>query len=191
MPLFVPAYHTLTCPVVSSAALLFRTAHADIMLDLGATAGWGAGGRVPEQSRREHIQGPIRVSSRDMTSANSPRPSAALAQTAATLCLDNKANDVVILDLDGVTEMTDFFVIASGTSDTHVRSIAEHVMEGMKKAGRGRASCRRPGAGSLGALDFVDFVVHIFHPTLRAFYQLERLWGDAAVVAVASQGALR
>ncbi len=126
-----------------------------------------------------------------MTSANSPRPSAALAQTAATLCLDNKANDVVILDLDGVTEMTDFFVIASGTSDTHVRSIAEHVMEGMKKRGAAAHHVEGLAQGRWVLIDFVDFVVHIFHPTLRAFYQLERLWGDADVVAVAPQGVVR
>jgi ribosome-associated protein len=126
-----------------------------------------------------------------MMSANSSRPSTALAQTAATLCLDNKANDVVILDLDGVTEMTDFFVIASGTSDTHVRSIAEHVMEGMKKRGAAAHHVEGLAQGRWVLIDFVDFVVHIFHPTLRAFYQLERLWGDAAVVAVASQGVVR
>ena len=54
---------------------------------------------------------------------------------AAQLCLDMKANDVVVLNLAGVTDMTDYFVIASGTSDTHVRSIGEHVIAEMKKAG--------------------------------------------------------
>ena len=58
-----------------------------------------------------------------------------LAQRAAALCLDLKANDVVVLDVRGVTDMTDYFVIASGTSDTHVRSIAEHVLEELRKEG--------------------------------------------------------
>ena len=123
-----------------------------------------------------------------MTSANSTRPSAALAQMSAALCLDNKANEVVILDLEGVSDMTDYFVIASGTSDTHVRSIAEHVMEEMKHRGTAAHHVEGLNQGRWVLIDFVDFVVHVFHPTLRAFYQLERLWGDAAVVAVAQQG---
>ena len=70
-----------------------------------------------------------------MTSSSATRPRLAAAQTAAALCLDLKANDVVILDLEGVSDMTDCFVIASGSSDTHVRAIAEHVAEEMKKRG--------------------------------------------------------
>jgi len=124
-----------------------------------------------------------------MTSVTSPRPGVALAQAVAALCLDNKANDVVILDLSGVSDMTDCFVIASGTSDTHVRSIAEHVMEEMKKRGTAAHHVEGLNQGRWVLIDFVDVVVHVFHPTLRSFYQLERLWGDAAVVTVA-QGAV-
>lgn len=124
-----------------------------------------------------------------MTSATGPRPSASWAQTAAALCLDLKANDVVILDLSGVSDVTDCFVIASGTSDAHVRSIAEHVMEGMKRRGLAAHHVEGLQQGRWVLIDFVDFVVHVFHPTLRSFYQLERLWGDATVVAVAQQGA--
>ena len=113
----------------------------------------------------------------------------AAAQTAAALCLDLKANDVVILDLDGVTDMTDCFVIASGSSDTHVRAIAEHVAAEMKKRGYPPHHIEGTTQGRWALVDFVDFVVHVFHPTLRSFYQLERLWGDAAVVAVSPQGA--
>jgi ribosome-associated protein len=125
--------------------------------------------------------------------ASSPAPSPApadLAQRAAAICLDFKANDVVVLDLKGVTDMTDYFVIASGTSDTHVRSIAERLMEQMKKAGWAANHVEGLAQGRWVLLDFVDFVVHIFHPTLRDFYQLERLWSDAAVVTVDQQGAL-
>lgn len=126
-----------------------------------------------------------------MTSASSSRPSAslALAQTAATLCLDLKAHDVVILDLQPVSDVTDCFVIASGTSDAHVRAIAEHVIEGMANRGVDAHHVEGMQQGRWVLVDFVDFVVHVFHPTLRSFYQLERLWGDAAVVTVAPQGA--
>jgi ribosome-associated protein len=112
------------------------------------------------------------------------------AHRAAALCLDLKANDVVILNLSGVTDMTDYFVIASGTSDTHVRAIAEHVMEQMKKEGVTVHHVEGLTQGRWVLLDYVDFVVHLFHPALRQFYQLERLWGDAEVVALDAQGAL-
>ena len=124
-----------------------------------------------------------------MISTSAERPSLTAAQAAAALCLDLKANDVVILDLEGVSDMTDCFVIASGSSDTHVRAIAEHVAEEMKKRGFEPHHLEGLTQGRWALVDFVDFVVHVFHPTLRSFYQLERLWGDAAVVAVAQQGA--
>jgi ribosome-associated protein len=104
------------------------------------------------------------------------------------VCVDNKAVDVVILDLAGATDMADFFVIASGTSDTHVRSTAEHVMETLKKEGQTAHHEEGVQQGRWVLLDFVDVVVHLFHPALRSYYQLERLWGDATAVPVASQG---
>ena len=116
------------------------------------------------------------------TSANA----LALAQRAAQIAIDNKAQDVVLLDLRGVTDMTDFFIIASGTSDTHVRSIGEHVLEDMKKEGTPAHHVEGLERGRWVLLDFVDFVVHVFHPTLRNFYQLERLWADAEQVPLES-----
>jgi ribosome-associated protein len=110
--------------------------------------------------------------------------SLAAAQRAAAVCVDVKANDVVILNLKGVSDMTDCFLIASGTSDTHVRSIAEHVMAELKKEGLRAHHVEGLSQGRWVLLDYVDFLVHIFHPTLRDFYQLERLWGDAEDVPV-------
>jgi ribosome-associated protein len=115
-------------------------------------------------------------------------PVAAQAQRAAALALDTKANDVVLLGLKGVTDLTDYFVIASGTSDTHVRSIAEHIEQELRKEGVTVAHVEGLTQGRWVLLDYVDFVVHVFHPTLRSFYQLERLWSDAEVVPVDQQG---
>lgn len=123
----------------------------------------------------------------------SPRPntsspaSAELAQRAATIALDNKANDVVVLSLKGVSDMTDFFVIASGTSDTHVRSLGENIQQGLKMDGAAAHHVEGLAQGRWVLLDYVDFVVHLFHPALRSFYQLERLWSDAQVVPVTAQ----
>jgi ribosome-associated protein len=118
----------------------------------------------------------------------STRPVAALAQRAAALCLDRKASDVVLLNLTGVTDMTDYFILASGTSDTHVRAVAQHVMEELEREGVTAHHVEGLNQGRWVLLDFVDFVVHVFHPSLRAFYQLERLWSDAEVVPVSGDG---
>jgi ribosome-associated protein len=112
------------------------------------------------------------------------RASATHARRAAAICVDHKANDVVLLDLAGITDMTDFFIIASGTSDTHVRSIAEYVKAEMAAAGVEVQASEGEVQGRWVVLDFMDFVVHVFHPSLRSFYQLERLWGDAPAVAL-------
>ncbi len=112
-----------------------------------------------------------------------------LVQRAAQACLEHKAANVVILDLRGVSDMTDFFVIASGTSDTHVRALGEHVMEALAEAGQRPHHQEGLTKGRWVLLDYVDFVVHLFHPSLREFYQLERLWGDAEEVAVGAQEA--
>src|SRR3989337_1494708 len=108
----------------------------------------------------------------------------AAAQRAAALCHDMKANDVVVLDLRKVTDMTDCFVIASGTSDTHVRSVGEHVIAELKKEGIQVHHVEGLEQGRWVLLDYVDFVVHLFHPTLRSFYQLERLWSDAEAIEI-------
>src|SRR5438552_18781662 len=88
-----------------------------------------------------------------------------LARKAAQICQENKAIDVTVLDLRKVTDMTDFFIVASGTSDTHVRSVAEHVKEEMKKGGSPVHHDEGHSQGRWVLLHFVDFVVHVFHPT--------------------------
>ncbi len=117
-------------------------------------------------------------------------PSLSLAQHAAARCLDLKAKDVVLLDLHGLSDATDFFLIASGTSDTHVRSIAGHVMDELRKAGARPHHVEGLAQGRWVLVDYVDVVLHVFHPAMRQFYQLERLWGDAAGVTLDVQGAV-
>ena len=112
-------------------------------------------------------------------------PSAAVVQRAAAILADNKAQDIVILSLAGVTDMTDFFVIASGTSDTHVRALGHHVVDALAKEGIKVHHEEGLTTGRWVLLDFVDFVVQLFHPTMRSFYQLERLWSDATVIPLA------
>lgn len=104
-------------------------------------------------------------------------------RAALTAIDDRKAKDIVALDLRGLTDATDFFVVASGTSDAHVRGLANAVLERLEALGIGAHHIEGLPAGRWILLDFVDFVVHLFHPEARAFYQLERLWGDAPALS--------
>ncbi|MDQ2669948.1 MAG: ribosome silencing factor [Gemmatimonadota bacterium] len=99
---------------------------------------------------------------------------------------DLKARDMVVLDLRGLNDATDFFVIASGTSDAHVRGIAENVIQRLGREGHDAHHVEGLTGGRWVLLDFVDFVVHLFHPETRSFYQLERLWSDAPELLVGS-----
>ncbi|HXE58718.1 MAG TPA: ribosome silencing factor [Gemmatimonadales bacterium] len=107
-------------------------------------------------------------------------------QLAVQAVEDLKGRQVVVLDLRGLSNATDYFVIASGTSDAHVRGIAEAVVERLDRRGHAAHHIEGLGAGRWVLLDFVDFVVHVFHPETRSFYQLERLWGDAPALVPGS-----
>ncbi len=98
---------------------------------------------------------------------------------AAELALERKAQGVVVLDLRGISSATDFFVIASGTSDVQVKAIAEHVVVELKKDEVRPSHVEGMNGGRWVLLDYIDFVIHVFHPQARDFYQLENLWGDA------------
>ena len=99
---------------------------------------------------------------------------------------DLKGNQLVVLDLRGLNDATDYFVIASGTSDAHVRGIAESVMEKLDRRGHHTHHVEGLNSGRWVLLDFVDFVIHLFHPETRSFYQLERLWHDAPELLISS-----
>ncbi len=101
---------------------------------------------------------------------------------AAELALDRKGRDLQILDLRGISSATDHFLIVSGTSDLHVRAVAEHIIEELKKDQVRPDHVEGLRGGRWVLIDYIDFVVHVFHPDARAFYQLERLWGDAPVL---------
>lgn len=98
---------------------------------------------------------------------------------AADLALERKAVDPVLLDLHGVSGATDYFLVVSGNSDVHVRSIAEHIMEELGREGSKPDHVEGLRGGRWVLIDYIDFVVHVFHPSARSFYQLETLWGDA------------
>jgi ribosome-associated protein len=107
-------------------------------------------------------------------------------QAAVNTLEAHKASEIVVLDLRNLGGATDFFVVASGTSDTHVRALANRVLEALAGDGHKPHHTEGLAAGRWVLLDYVDFVVHVFHPALREFYQLERLWGEAPSALIAS-----
>ena len=115
-----------------------------------------------------------------------PRPPAAAEALALVVeaCAARKAVDGVVLDLRHLSDAADWFVVVSGTSDTHVRAIAEHVLETLEERGVRAHHVEGLARGRWVLLDFFDLVVHVFHPSLREFYQLEGLWSDAPQRAI-------
>jgi ribosome-associated protein len=103
---------------------------------------------------------------------------------AVELCQDRKARQLMVLDLRGLSDATDFFLIASGDSELHVRAIYEHTVEGLATDGVRPAGIEGERVGRWVLVDYIDLVVHVFHPVVREFYQLERLWGDAPMMLV-------
>lgn len=118
-----------------------------------------------------------RVSSNTLTTDPAEFPAEVL--RAAELALERKAHDVLVLDLRGISTATDYFVIASGTSDVQVKAIADLIVDELKKDGVRPEHVEGVRGGRWVLLDYIDFVVHVFHPQARQFYQLENLWGDA------------
>ena len=101
------------------------------------------------------------------------------AKNIAKILDKKKAIDIVGIETKELTVMSDYFIIASGTSNTHVRALADEVDDEMKKLGvevdhiEGRAT-------GWFLLDYNDVLVHVFQPESRQYYNIERLWNDAA-----------
>lgn len=93
---------------------------------------------------------------------------------------DMKARDVVVLDVQAMTSITDTMVIASGTSDRHVRSLAENVIDQCKKQGQRPLGVEGLDGGEWVLVDLQDVLVHVMLPKIRDFYNLEKLWGASA-----------
>jgi ribosome-associated protein len=114
-------------------------------------------------------------------SATTEAIEAALAAAAAID--DKKGLDIALLDISELLVVTDVFVIASGTSNRHVRTLGDEV-EGQLKAELGRQPLRREGReySRWLLLDYGDLVIHVFDQETRDYYELERLWADAPVI---------
>lgn len=111
-----------------------------------------------------------------MTASPDPNERARLVAAAA---IDAKALDVVALDVRELTSFADSFVLATGTSDRHVRSVADSVVEAGKAAGSPPLGVEGYEEGRWVLIDLNDVVIHVFQTELREHYDLDRLWADA------------
>lgn len=97
---------------------------------------------------------------------------------------ERKAEDVTVLDLRHISSATDFFVIVTGRSDIQVRAIADHILDSARDDGNRPDHVEGLKDGRWVLLDYIDYVVHVFHPAVRDFYRLEALWGDARSIVI-------
>lgn len=95
---------------------------------------------------------------------------------------DKKARDLIMLEVKPVTTLTEYMILATGTSDTHIRALCDEVEKRMEEAGE-RVWHREGYRGDTWiVMDFCGVMVHVFTQEQRKFYDLERLWGDAPMV---------
>jgi len=99
-----------------------------------------------------------------------------LAELAVEALEDLKARDICVLEVGGFTSVTDVMIIASGTSDRHVKAIADNLIEKAKKAGVPPLGVEGEAGAEWVLVDLGDVIVHVMLPQTRAFYNLEKLW---------------
>ena len=121
-------------------------------------------------------------------SAVKDSPGLQLSKRISQLMFEKKAENVVLADLDGLTSVTDFFVMCTATSDMHARAISDHIQDELERAGV--RVHHKEGYSSLRwvLLDYVDVITHVFQKEAREFYDLERLWGDAQFIKMKDDG---
>lgn len=99
---------------------------------------------------------------------------------------DAKAQSVISIDVRTVTDITDYMVIASGTSSRHVKSVADRVASTLRDAGAKALGREGEDEGEWVLVDFGDVILHVMQPAIREHYQLEKLWGHDAEAEMAS-----
>lgn len=92
---------------------------------------------------------------------------------------EKKGENIIVMDLRKVTSITDFFVICSGTVEQHIKAIKDNLIEKLSEKGIHYWHIEGELANTWILIDYVDVVVHIFHPLARDYYKLEKLWADA------------
>jgi ribosome-associated protein len=110
-----------------------------------------------------------------------------LAERAGWHLLDLQGENVLILDLRGLSDVCDFFVLATGTSDVHVRALSRHLQDQLLDVNEKARGVEGMGDGRWALLDFFDVIVHVFKADVREYFQLEKLWSDAKTQEIAPE----
>tara|TARA_B100000676_G_C17788439_1_gene685691 strand:- start:277 stop:627 length:351 start_codon:yes stop_codon:yes gene_type:complete len=101
-----------------------------------------------------------------------------LKQIVITTLNNNKALNIVSIDLRDKSSMADYMIIASGTSSRHIQSLSEQVLEELKNNGIKNSKIEGKDSGEWKLVDGIDLIIHIFHPEKRKFYELEKMWSE-------------
>ena len=133
-------------------------------------------GKVPARPTRKAVASPRSATARSAKAKAPP----ALADVVLDALADMKAVNVKAMDVRGITDITDMMVVASGTSDRHVKSIADRVVQRCKAAGYRPFGIEGERDGEWVLLDLNDVVLHVMLPRVREFYALEKLWEGGA-----------
>jgi len=100
---------------------------------------------------------------------------------------DDKAEDIVLIDLKGKSPMADAMIVASGRSHRHVGALADHILRALKETGHGKARVEGLPHCDWVLIDAGDVIVHLFRPEVRAFYNIEKIWSvDSAHITPAA-----
>ena len=91
---------------------------------------------------------------------------------------NNKALDIVTIELKDKSSMADFMIIASGTSSRHIQSLSEQVLDKLKMNGIKNSRIEGENSSEWKLVDGIDVIVHIFHPEKRKFYEIEKIWSE-------------
>jgi ribosome-associated protein len=108
------------------------------------------------------------------------------ARRAARAALDKRATDLVVLDVRGVSSVADYFLVCSGKSTTHIETITEAIRAELKDEGVRPLHAEGVAESGWILLDYGDVLMHVFLEDTRAYYALERLWGDAPALPLDS-----
>ncbi len=127
----------------------------------------------PKKPKKNLSKNPAKKAAK---AAAKPAPETVLLKRIRTSLEDDKAEDIVTVDLTGRSSLCDSVVIASGRSTRHVMSIVEHLARRLKEEGYGTCPVNGAGQGDWVLLDAGDVIVHVFRPEVRDYYDLEGMW---------------
>jgi ribosome-associated protein len=122
------------------------------------------------------VKKPAKAAKKAVAAAPKPAPQSDLLKRILTSLDDDKAENIVTIDLEGRTALCDAAVIASGRSSRHVGAMAEHLARRLKESGYGTRPVSGQGQGDWVLVDAGDVIVHLFRPEVRDYYDLEGMW---------------